>query len=451
MRILTRYFLKLHLGPFIFSLIVLTSLLFINAVARRFEDLAGKGLPRQVIFEVYLFSLPHILALTLPMAVLVSVLYAFSQLTADNEITALKASGVNMRSLLIPLIIAGVFLGGFMVWFNDRLLPDTNHRLKILLVDVARKSPVFNLKEQVINNVHTEDMRTRFFLQAARIDPATNLLRDVVIYDMSVPGRDRTVYADSGRMAFNRQQTDLFLTLFNGWVHEIRDTEPTNFQRVFFKQQMLELEGIGNELERTTMDEYRSDREMSLSQLSAQVDSAKEDLEDVRREALKYSTIAVQEVLQWRPGYGGESAPRRAAVELRMLEAREESAEHRVNQYQVEWHKKFAIPFACIVFVILGAPLAVRFPRGGVGMVIAVSLGIFGIYYMSLIGGESLGDRGTLSPFWGPWAPNVLFFAVSLWGLARIGSETSTARTGGWSELWVAMRDFLRFRRRRNA
>jgi lipopolysaccharide export system permease protein len=142
MRILTRYFLKQHLGPFIFSLIVLTSLLFINAVARRFEDLAGKGLPSDIIFEVYLYSFPHILALTLPMAVLVAVLYSFSQLTADNEITALKASGVNMRRLLLPLVIAGVVLAGFMVWFNDRLLPETNHRLKILLIDVARKSPV---------------------------------------------------------------------------------------------------------------------------------------------------------------------------------------------------------------------------------------------------------------------------------------------------------------------
>jgi lipopolysaccharide export system permease protein len=252
-------------------------------------------------------------------------------------------------------------------------------------------------------------------------------------------------------MAFNRQQTDLFLLLFDGWIHEIRDSEPASFQRVFFQEQMLELEGIGNQLERTTQDEYRSDREMSLAQLRAQVDSARLDLEDVRREALKYSTIALQQVQQYQPGYQGESAPRRAAVELRMLEAREEGAEHRINQYQVEWHKKFAIPFACIVFVILGAPLAVRFPRGGVGMVIAVSLGIFGIYYMSLIGGESLGDRGTLSPFWGPWAPNLLFLAVSLWGLARIGRETSTARAGGWGELWVAMRDFLRFRRRRSA
>ncbi|MGH7463150.1 MAG: LptF/LptG family permease, partial [Longimicrobiales bacterium] len=119
--------------------------------------------------------------------------------------------------------------------------------------------------------------------------------------------------------------------------------------------------------------------------------------------------------------------------------------------YQVEYHKKFAIPFACIVFVIVGAPLAVRFPRGGVGMVIAVSLLIFGIYYISLIGGESLGDRGKVSPFWGPWAPNFLFLLVAIWGVARIGRETSTARGGGWLDWWIAFREYLGRPRRRSA
>src|SRR5687768_10502287 len=103
MGILTRYFLRAHFAPFLFSLVVLTGLLFINTVARRFEELAGKGLPIGVIMEVFGLSFFHIFALTLPMAVLVAVLYSFSQLTADNEITALKASGVSLRRLLVPL------------------------------------------------------------------------------------------------------------------------------------------------------------------------------------------------------------------------------------------------------------------------------------------------------------------------------------------------------------
>jgi lipopolysaccharide export system permease protein len=116
----------------------------------------------------------------------------------------------------------------------------------------------------------------------------------------------------------------------------------------------------------------------------------------------------------------------------------------------VEYHKKFAIPFACIVFVLLGAPLAVRFPRGGPGMVIGFSLAIFGIYYVSLIGGETLGDNGTVPPHWGPWGPNLVFFAISLWALSRIGKEASTTRGGGWEDMWFSMRTMVTapFRRR---
>src|SRR5262245_24688373 len=452
MRILTRYFLRTHLAPFFFSLTILTGLLFINTVARRFEDLAGKGLPIPVILKVFALSFPHILALTLPMAVLVSVLYSFSQLAADNEITALKANGVNLRRLLVPLVLAGATLGMFMIYFNDSILPETNHRLKKLLVDIARKSPVFTMKEQVINNIPTADLRVRYYLQAASIDHATNRLTDIVIYDMSLPGRDRTVYADSGRMAFNREQTNLFLLLWNGWVHEIRENDPQSFQRVFFKQQMLELEGVGNQLDLSGNDEYRSDREMGLAMLSAQVDSARKEYREIQQEAARQSVLAVDQALRVDLNAGHtDGVARSAALELKVLESRADVERSRMAQYQVEYHKKFAIPFACIVFVILGAPLAVRFPRGGVGMVIAVSLLIFGIFYFSLTFGESLGDRGAVSPFWGPWAPNMLYLLVSVWGVARIGRETSSNRGGGWADWWIALREFLGRRPRRRA
>src|SRR5687768_7047990 len=136
--------------------------------------MAGKGLPMGVILEIMALSVPHIVALTLPMAVLVAVLYAFSQMTADNEITALKASGMNLLRLQGSLVMAALVIAAFMLYFNDRILPETNHRLKVLLMDVQRKSPTLTLKEQVINDIQTSDMQTRYFLQAARIDPRTS-------------------------------------------------------------------------------------------------------------------------------------------------------------------------------------------------------------------------------------------------------------------------------------
>jgi lipopolysaccharide export system permease protein len=470
MRILTRYLLKAHLGPFVFALCALTGILFVNTVARRFQDLAGKGLPAQVVLEVFYLSLPHILALTLPMAVLVAVLYAFAEMAAENEITALKASGANLIRLIMPLVVAAFLFAGFMLWFNDRVLPDSNHRLKNLIIDVAAKTPTLELTEQVINPIRTEDYRTRYWLKAERIDNATQRLWDVVIYDLSNSRKARTVYADSGRMTMNAERTDMMLTLYDGHVHEVDEHQQAELQRVLFHEQRIELKGVGTELRRT-QDAYRTDREMSIAMLGQVVDSARTELARVREEGRTLHEANLAAMLEGPGALPPPSLPPsagtgefafdrrqiaqrsiepasdeltyRAAIEAQRLANNAQFVQDRMNQYQVEYHKKFAIPFACIIFVLIGAPLAVRFPRGGVGMVIAASFTIFGIYYVSLIGGESLGDRGTIRPFWGPWAPNLLFGLIALWTLSRIGRETATTRGGGWDDLWLSVRGVL--------
>jgi lipopolysaccharide export system permease protein len=112
----------------------------------------------------------------------------------------------------------------------------------------------------------------------------------------------------------------------------------------------------------------------------------------------------------------------------------------------VEIHKKIALAVACLVFVLLGAPIAVRFPRGGVGMVIGVSITVFGLYYVALIGGQSLGVRGTVPPALAMWGANVLFGVTGLILVARMGREGATARGGDMREMldtvraWIAQR-----------
>ncbi len=476
MRILTRYLLRAHFGPFIFSLSVLTGLLLINTVARRFQDLAGKGLPLSIITEVFVLSIPYTLALTLPMSVLVAVLYVFSQLTADNEITALKASGVSLVRLLTPLLIIAAVLAGGMVWFNDRVLPEANHRLRNLLVDIGRKSPTLELREQVINEIRAGNQRSRYFLQVAKIEPIENRLYDVVIYDLSTVNRDRTIYADSGRMALNAERTDLYLTLYDGWIHERNTREPERFMRMFYDEQVIRMAGVGNVLERDSTNAYRGDREMSVAMLSDEIEKRSKELDDLRSQAERHMFTAVDYALrgpraragdpieprrgipvelvesrQLPPsaglvvldpsiGVSGDQLAKQLASEMRSLEARAEAVQQGINRHRVELHKKYAIPFACIVFVLIGAPLALRFPRGGVGMVIAFSLLIFAIYWIGLTGGENLGDKGIVSPVAAMWAINVVFLALGIWAFRHLGKEMATTRGGGWDDLLYTLR-----------
>ncbi len=470
MRILTRYILKTHVGPFVFSLSVLTGILMINTVARRLEALAGKGLPWSVMAEVFVLSLPHILALTLPMAVLVATLYAFSALAADNEITALKASGVNLNRTLVPLLVVAVLFGGGMMWFNDYLLPETNHQLKILLLDIQRKTPTLSLKEQTINPIRTSgSARPKYYLQAAEITPATNRLKDVVIYDFSEPRRERSVYADSGQMAINGDQTDLFLTLYDGWINQLDNDTPERFVRSFFDQYRIQIRGVGNELTRSDSSASRSDREMSLAMLRHRAVESELKRDTLKTQLAQLSTSVVNRILDGpsenelgrdRPGRrlaawqermpvtaSGDTVfdeyVRRTFVEVSSLNARAQQLVRLADSYMVEYHKKFAISWAVIVFVLLGAPIAVRFPRGGVGLVIAVSIAIFAVYYAGLIGGESLADDAAISPWAAMWAPNILFLLVAVWGLMQIGKEAATTRGGGWDDLLQSLRTLV--------
>ena len=107
MGVLTRYLIRAHVGPFLFALSTLTALIFLNAVAQRIEGLLGKGLSWMVVVEFLALSLPHTIALSLPMSVLVAVLYAFSEMTSANEITAMSAGGIRPARLILPLVAMG--------------------------------------------------------------------------------------------------------------------------------------------------------------------------------------------------------------------------------------------------------------------------------------------------------------------------------------------------------
>src|SRR5205823_5689031 len=208
-RTISRYLLRQHVAPLGFALAALTSLMLIQQIAKQLSSLLGKGLPTSVIIEVFLLSVPFIVAVTLPMAVLVAVLHVFTRLAGDNEITALQAGGVSVGRVIAPALTgaAGIALLSFL--WNDQLLPRTNHQLRTLQMDIQRKKPSLALKEQVINEV----VAGQFFLRAARIDGSANTLKDVTIYDLADAERRRIITADSGRMAYSGGGRDLYLTL----------------------------------------------------------------------------------------------------------------------------------------------------------------------------------------------------------------------------------------------
>jgi lipopolysaccharide export system permease protein len=128
---------------------------------------------------------------------------------------------------------------------------------------------------------------------------------------------------------------------------------------------------------------------------------------------------------------------------VRNAEAELNDATRNRNRYAVEIEKKFSLAATCVIFVLVGAPIALRFPRGGVGLVLGVSFGIFALYYVGLIGGEALADRAYLSPFWAMWGANIIFLVLGLLMLIKMGNEATTSRGGDFTELLQTIRGWI--------
>jgi len=196
-----------------------------------------------------------------------------------------------------------------MIWFNDRVLPESNHRWSQLFVDIARKTPTVALEPQTINRLSAQSGSAQtYYLRAARIDPATNRLWDVSIYDVSNPNVLRSIYADSGVAQFNTTRTDMVLTLWHGHMREVPLDDPKTFRRMTFGQQKFGIPGIGTAFNMGQDEGYRGDREMTVGMLQARIDT----LRGQRRDELRRIRLEMQGDLGFALSGGSPAACARA-------------------------------------------------------------------------------------------------------------------------------------------
>jgi lipopolysaccharide export system permease protein len=438
MKTLHRYILREHIGPLFFALVILVSILLMNQIVLLFDKIVGKGLSWVVILEVFGLCIPFILATTMPMAVLVATMYAFGRLSSDNEIVAMKAGGISLFSIIRPLIFAALLLTILMAWFNNSILPETNYWLRSILLDISYQKPTLEIKEGILM-----DNLSGYSLLVQRVNRQDSRLYDVTIYDATSEGAPRTILANEGEMAFSENREDLVLTLKNGEIHQVDPENIRNYQRIEFQTQVIVIRDVGRQFERRQHGTYRTDREMSSSMMAGEVQENQNRIASITKE-LREKNIAVVDSL-FLPSLLPESRGDINEAPVALSEPAELAIQHarkifltahkrqreiealikRNDQLLVEIYKKFSIPFASIVFIVLGAPLRLNFKSGGTGTVIVLSLVTFTSYYIFLTGGENLADRGLVDPFLAMWAPNLLFGLLGIALLFKTVRETS--------------------------
>src|SRR4030067_1275554 len=231
MKILPLYILREHIGPFLFGLFIITFVLIMDFILEILNLIITRGLNAYTVLQMFSLNLAWMLALSIPMAVLVATLMAFGRMSADNEITALRATGVSLYKLVTPVILASIVVALGLVWFNNKVLPDANHKARLLLTQIYTKRPTLNIKE----NVFIDEI-PGYHILIKKIDPRSSKIGDILIYDQRDRTIPRTIFAKRGNLEFSADGNTLIMELYDGEIHETDDKYPAQYRRGSFVQ-----------------------------------------------------------------------------------------------------------------------------------------------------------------------------------------------------------------------
>ncbi len=507
--ILYRHIIREHILPFFYGFATIMFMLVMQLVVNILQKILSKNIAISVVLEIFIWSMAWMVLLAIPMACLVAPLMAFGRLSADSEITAVKASGRNLVHLLTPVLLAASLVALLLIFFNNLVYPEANHRVANLMGDISRKKPSALIEP----NVLIRDFKN-YVLHVREVDNRTGKLTAVKVF-ADTPGKDpTTIVADSGYLEVTRDEKYLRMTLFGGETHSVsRDNKDEYFVGSFGKQ-VIFIENVDTEFRRT-QSEYRSDREKSASAL-------RDDISEMRKKRQSYSsdhnetldsllhamhrfdslaaavpsqndtdstetdsldeipevrgppaddddvfidkaasptdspvthgatdsisTVASSDSAQthedtlpswssWAKNF--ERSKTRTVSRLQQRQSsldrairRIEDQDNRMAGHLVELHKKYSIPIACIVFVLIGAPLGIMARGGGLGVGISYSLFFFIVYWAFLIGGESLAERLVVPAGVAMWSPNIVLGACGIYLVIHMIRERTVISFG---------------------
>ncbi|MDI6764605.1 MAG: LPS export ABC transporter permease LptF [Thermodesulfobacteriota bacterium] len=359
------YILKEIFPIFLIGLMTFTVILLMDKILKLIELIVTRGVSLSQILMLLLFISPSFLIFTIPMAFLLGILLSFGRLSGDSEITAFKASGMSLYQLYLPVLLFSIgtyLLTFFLVIYG---LPWGNRGFKATLYLMAQSKADIEIKERVFNDVFDG-----FVIYVDKVPIQGKKMEGILIYDERDKEKVNTIFAREGFLVSDPKSQEVVLRLLSGDIHRF---EPrTNiYQKMQFDTYDLRLE-----LAKTFAAVGKKLREHEMS-----IDDIKEKME--KKKSL------------------GED----------------------ITPQEVELHKRYAIPFSCLVFGLLGVPLGIQPRRSGRSYGFVLSLLILLTYYISLTASEILAIRKTIPPFLSGWAPNLLFGVFGIYLLIRASQE----------------------------
>ena len=429
-----RYILKAHLIPFIFSTLTLMGIFLLQFMMKFADRLVGKGLDTWLLIKLVVFNLSWMLVLVVPMATLVATLMAYGNFSQNNEITILKSSGVSLYKMMAGPFIASILLAILLFLFNDKVLPDANHQARLLMQDISQQKPTLSLEPGFFSQEVS-----KYAILVREINSNTNELNGVTIYDYTTPAKINVVTATTGKIYFTADQKNLVMDLWRGEIHEADVKETGLYRKLIFDKHRIVMDGsqfsfhqsqggikgereLGVDTMNAIVGNFRAEREQQLNFLKVEsnkfffTDSSFISVYPNRVPAVSDKLVLARVLDKIRTAKNNITSKARSV----------EFSDREIEKYEVEIYKKYSIPTACIIFILIGAPLGVMVRKGGFGVAASISLFFFLIYWAFLIGGEKLAERGFFSPFIGMWAANFLLGFLGIVLTIKTNQEAKT-------------------------
>jgi LPS export ABC transporter permease LptG len=411
MSILTRYIFKEMLTPTFLGFTFYTSIILMQ----RLFDMAGmiirRSLSGAAVAKLLLYSLPHIIVLTVPMSLLFGILIAVGRLSADSEIVAMRALGISTRTIYRPVFLFSFAIFLLNLYLINFVMPRGNQQFVALRAEIMTSSAEKAIKPRIFY-----DQYPNLMIYVNDVDPATGQWKGVFVADsradesrdvvspqqaadkLAAPTKDdanvaalqqhgagqKIIVARSGNLSVTRPTKDIWMNLYGAETHIWDPRRPDRYDHTRNETQRILLPSNGGDFAISQL--ARSLREMTLGELLQQD---------------------------------------------RLLRASSNS-EDRItrNMARVEIHKKLAIPFACIAFGVLGLPLGITNRRGGKSSGFSLSVLIILFYYVAINNGEQLAVTGKIPPWLGMWGSNIILLALGIYLLSRANKDVQSSDAG---------------------
>ncbi len=364
MHIIRNYLIKEFMGPFFLSLLVSTMILATGHIVQVADLIINKGVSFIYIAHLFLLLMPWLLTFTIPISALSATLLSFGRLAGDNEVIALKASGVSLARMASPVLILGVLISLFTIPLNDKILPQSGYNARKLVKEMGMRNPLALLEPGVFIKGFKDYIMFIYNIEG-------NTLKNIRIYQPQEGKPTRTIVAEEAEVTAIPEENMIRLKLKNGSADEALPQDQDHFYKIVFDTYYMTL-----------------------------------DLKD----AMNYEKI--------------EKKPREMSIRELRKEIRE-LGENKINTtpLYIEIHNKLALSFSNFVFILLGIPIAIKTHRREKSINFGLTMLLFLLYWGVMLGGVACSIRNIVPPWLGIWMANFILFALGLFLFIRIARK----------------------------